>query len=131
MARLMSEVTMIPIAEILRDTVGSCDFGMIARRYGGDSTAFWQDIITTKAKDTGFGHLVDSILEFGFLPGSAIGYAEGYINEGHHRLVAAILLGLDEIPVTECGRGTPHPGGGGELVAHTNICDPYPIEVAA
>lgn len=58
-------------------------------------------MINDKANDSGFMRLVDNMLENGWMPGSAIGYRHGYINEGHHRLVAAILLGLDEVVVTD------------------------------
>lgn len=63
-------------------------------------------MIQSKASDSGFQRLVDSILNDGWEEGSAIGWRDGYICEGHHRLAAAILLALDEIPVTDWGEDT-------------------------
>lgn len=136
----------VSVAHILKTVGGSCDFGSLNNFQGATEddqrTVFWQHVIMAKASDSGFGHLVDSILEEGF-HGSAIGWEEyegddgttGYISEGHHRLVAAILLGMDEIPVSPYGKSgnhDPRPGmGGGHFSAHQNNSSefPYPISV--
>lgn len=103
--------TMVPITEILQTVCGSCDIGDIDE-FDGETdddrrTEFWKEVIRVKAADAGFGYLVLSILANGFLPGSFVGmvdYGEGRrITQGHHRLVAAILLGMDEVPVTKYG----------------------------
>ncbi len=105
--------TMTPISEILRNVTYSCDFPSI-EDYPGETpdeqqTNFWIDVIKTKAGDSGFGHLIDSLLEEGW-HGSAVGwYNDSEITEGHHRLVAGILLGLDAIPTTALGRCGDHP----------------------
>jgi hypothetical protein len=127
----------VSITRILKETTHSVDFGGVDDSYDGDSTAFWQDIIATKSADTGFGHLVDSILEHGFDPDGAIGwegdcshYVDGggaAINEGHHRLVAAILLCMDEVPTTPYGGQSFITGQ--LLSAHYDYDDPYPISV--
>lgn len=101
----------IEIATILRTVTGSCDFDPI-ECYPGDDideqrTNFWIDVIRVKSGDSGFGHLVDSIMEEGF-HGSAVGWNNGYITEGHHRIVAAILLGLDKIPTMAYGKSGTH-----------------------
>jgi hypothetical protein len=126
----------VSITRILKETTHSVDFGGVEDSYDGDSTAFWQDIIATKSADTGFGHLVDSILEHGFDPDGAIGWVEcdsyyddggAAINEGHHRLVAAILLCMDEVPTTPYGGQSFITGQ--LLSAHYDYDDPYPISV--
>lgn len=118
---------MVSVAEILQTVEYSCDFGFVSE-YPGDTiddqrTRFWADVIETKAGDTGFGHLVNSIIENGFT--SAIGWNERTkgITEGHHRLVAAILLGMDEVPTCEWGDN--YDLG---ISAHWNA-DPAPIKV--
>jgi len=134
----MSDIKMTPIVEILRTVNASCDFDGIDC-YPGNSdderrTAFWMDVINRKASDTGFGWLVESILQKGFT-GSAIGWDEDAreITEGHHRLVAAILLGMDEVPTTSWGRNGTHalPEGAvdrNHFSAHYNENE-YPIFV--
>lgn len=101
---------MMRVEEILKTVAGSVDFGEV-EDYPGDNdddkrTNFWKHVIQAKASDTGFGHLVLSILANGFT--TCIGWDSDIkeITEGHHRLVAAILLGIDEIPTT--WEGTEH-----------------------
>ncbi len=83
--------TWVPVQDILQQAEGSCDFDEIN----------WEYIIQEKSEDTGFLHLLFKIQEEGWL--SAIGWRDRYITEGHHRLVAAILLCEDLIPTTEYG----------------------------
>lgn len=86
------------ITEILATADSSTDI------WGFDgSPEGWMLLINEKAADSGFGKLIDSILEDGWAKGSSIGISNGQICQGHHRLVAAILLGLDEIEVTSYG----------------------------
>ncbi len=86
------------VTEILQTVRSSCDFS----NFDGSAEA-WMMLVQEKASDTGFGRLVDSILENGWEPNSAIGIYNGSITQGHHRLAAAILLGLDEVPVAQWG----------------------------
>jgi hypothetical protein len=134
----MSDYTMVPVTEILQTVQYSCDFGRVDDREGDtlddQRTAFWQEVIANKAGDTGFGHLVESILKHGFIAEAAIGWAEDRlsINEGHHRLVAAILLCLDEVPVSNWGGYTEKvtlPPGRDYFSAHRNSDDPYSFDV--
>lgn len=122
---LDDEFVMVPVTTILNDTTGSVDFGFVSDF--GSSEAFWREIIINKSSDTGFGHLVESIMEDGWSEDSAIGWDGDYITEGHHRLVAAILLGMDEVPVSLYG--TSQWRGNGYICAHSNLADPYPIEL--
>lgn len=120
---------MMPVIEILRTAVDSVDFGRITN-FSSDE-AWWNEIICSKASDSGFGGLLNSIMAKGFDPNSPIGFdaGTGCITEGHHRLVAAILLGLDEVPVSRYGGGT------GELCAHDcagdDWCAGHPVDTYA
>lgn len=86
---------MTPVADIMKAVSSSSDIGSFDGGVQG-----WMDLINDKANDSGFWRLIDSILENGWEEGSVIGIREGYIHQGHHRLVAAVLLGLDEAPVS-------------------------------
>lgn len=90
----------VPLTFLLQNIVASCDADILT------TPEAWLDLIEWKSTDGGFHRLVDSIIENGLMSAAPIGieyieddyYGEGlYINEGHHRLVAAILLGLDEV----------------------------------
>ena len=126
---------MVPVLDILRKTTYSVDFGDVDS-YGAPEN-FWRKMIHHKSMDTGFGHLVESILKNGWSENSAIGWKcwgdDTYeITEGHHRLVAAILLGLDEIPVMPWGQSDRLgiDAHGFEAVdIDGNPVDEYPIEV--
>lgn len=134
-----NEVVMTPVRDILANVKGSCDFGPVIDYPGDDMderrTNFWIEVITSKASDTGFGHLVESILEHGFDPTAPAGWLDGRINEGHHRIVAAILLCMDEIPTSVWSRAgrfdkKPIDGMRGYFSAHRcNGRNEYPIEV--
>ena len=113
----VDEIIEVPVDYILRNAVTSCDFGPS----WDDTTEWWEKIIAEKAGDTGFGHLVDSILTRGWEPGSAVGFDGESINEGHHRLVAAILLCMPTVPVSTYGNGN------NSLSAHADWSDPFPI----
>lgn len=112
-----------PIIEILRTVEYSVDFGSVYDYPGDDideqRTNFWRDVITLKSADTGFGHLVDSILEEGF-HGSAVGWDTDCheITEGHHRLVAAILLCMDTVLTSAFGQSGSHPAREGMYGTH-------------
>jgi hypothetical protein len=106
-----NEVLMVPVTFILRYAQNSCDFGDVDEYQS--ETDFWLDVISSKARDTGFGHLIDAILEHGWQDDSAVGFDGHSITEGHHRLVAAILLGMDEVPISPYGKS-----GRDNLCAH-------------
>jgi hypothetical protein len=65
----------------------------------------WQGLILNKAEDESLWALVDLIQENVFTTPICVARdADGWmLGNGHHRLVAAILLGLDEIPVIFSG----------------------------
>ena len=119
--RNTDDVVMTPVLEILRNTRESCDFGE-APLFEDDPDAnaeWWEYLMRSKADDSGFGALLDAILANGFDFDSPIGWqpSQGYISEGHHRLTAAILLCLDEVPTSHWG------GGDGSVCAHD--CGPH------
>ena len=96
------EVKWVPVAEILRNLVSSCDLGDADEySYDGDNTELLRVIISHKASDTGFMHLVESIMEHGFNEEGAIGWNGSELQNGHHRFVAAVLLCLDSVPTVE------------------------------
>jgi hypothetical protein len=64
-----------------------------------ECAADWRNLIHNKAQDTGFGHLVEDMARRGWDARNPMPILDGMICEAHHRLVAAILLCLDEIPV--------------------------------
>jgi hypothetical protein len=109
--------TWMPVVDILRNTYTSIDYDHID----------WELILAKKCADTGFGHLVNSIMTHGWR--SAIGWHEGKITEGHHRLCAAILLCEDEVPTTRDSTCWSRDGKIYDPVvsAHDNFDDPYPI----
>lgn len=95
-----------PVDWILKNLVYSVDFDDM--RHPNAIAC----MVEEKASDEGFGNLVESIMENGHLEGGPIGlewddhYGGIYINEGHHRLVAAILLCLDEVWASPYSRDT-------------------------
>lgn len=101
-----TEPLTVPLTEILLNVTKSVDFGYVSN-FAGDTvdekrTNFWKALVESKASDSGFGHLIDSILRHGFV-NSTVGWDGESINEGHHRIAAAILLCIDEVPVTRYG----------------------------
>lgn len=129
----MSDVTWMKVTDILQNVTGSCDYLDHDDMESDDDvrTEFWLEMLRTKCNDTGFGHLVESIMRDGFNPEGAITWRKGYIYEGHHRIAAAILLCLDEIPVADeymelkvyKDRGWPEK----MISAHSHNEDPYPL----
>lgn len=93
----------IPIEWILKHLVYSCDFGG-----PGDYASpvhFWSVMIETKALDAGFLRMVESLEVNGWksaINGQIEDYGHGpefSLTDGHHRLVAALLLCWDVVPV--------------------------------
>lgn len=111
----------VPVTDILRLTIASVDFP--------DQDIDWEEILVNKCSDSGFMHLVYSIMEHGWK--SAVGWEDGKITEGHHRICAAILLCEKEIPTTDWGTDWRQNSNGGwseDVVdAHSNWQDPQPF----
>lgn len=96
----MSAVTMMSVGEILRRANSSGDLGSI------NNAEDWFGILAGKVSHDHFDWLCDKIDDEGFTIPIVIGTHEDYdgeiaytIGNGHHRLCAAILLGIDSIPV--------------------------------
>lgn len=105
---------MTPVRDILRTAYGSCDLGHWEQPEG-----LIMHMLEYKSGDSDFVHLVNSLMENGWNLESCVGWdtsadGRGHINEGHHRLTAAILFGMDEVPTTPYGRGW------GNVSAHHN-----------
>ena len=67
--------------------------------FGDFGHSDWAAMINDKAADPGFWRLVEDIERDGITRPIEVRYGE--IRNGHHRLAAAILLALDEVPVAE------------------------------
>ena len=127
----------VPVPWLMEHVVYSGDCGDLS------TPEKWLYMLSYKAEDTGFGHLVNSILEKGLLPGSRCGvavirpdhwlyenYRDGlYLNQGHHRLVAAILLGLDHVEISAWGNSHYDNPELPNLSAHWNDQDPFSIDL--
>ena len=90
---------MVPVGWLLNNIENSVDGFEIPGRLGVD----WQAMIEQKSFDADFWPLVGTIINYGFrVPIVVRKDVDGWnyqLGNGHHRLTAAILLGLDEIPV--------------------------------
>ena len=117
---------MMSVVEILNNVESSVDYGHYTEY--GDRGDFWAYVIRMKSLDSGFGHLVHDYLENGWAEGSEIGWDGGEITEGHHRLVMAILLCLDEVPVSDIGHSPFGFGAPGDICAHYSS-DAFPIDI--
>src|SRR5882757_6826079 len=97
----------LPIEWVLRHLEEAGDFGLISD-YDSD-LHFWATIIQSKAIDIGFLGMVDSLLTHGWKEALLmdVSYFEANpylsISNGHHRLTAAILLCMDEVPMWNYG----------------------------
>lgn len=94
-----------PITEILQNCTWSMDFKedpnwaqMISEKSGAYSGI---DSLHPDDFDPNFITLLESIMEFGIRHPVMWSASEKTYRNGHHRLTAAILLGLDEVPTTE------------------------------
>lgn len=126
-------IVKVPLEWLMQNITGSCDFG------GMETFEDWSEMMSCKASDSGFGHLVESMMKRGFLRQGSIGIkrivGEGYyITEGHHRLVASVLLGLDYVYVSRWGSSHYNTEKLPQFSAHSNHSDQrkypdYPIEV--
>jgi hypothetical protein len=119
-----NEPVLAPLTWLLQNINHSGDFGEM------ETVENWEYMMSSKCNDTGFGHLVESMMENGHLPEGAIGFCNGNITEGHHRICAAILLGFDEVWISRWGSEIRQETGRGRMLsAHENTDDPYPIAV--
>jgi hypothetical protein len=95
---MTTTMTRVSVSWILQNATASLD--IIAR--DADGGLDWFAILAGKVSHAHFDKLADDIMTEGFtLPIVLVanGDAKFTIGNGHHRLSAAILLGLDEIPV--------------------------------
>jgi len=126
-------IVRLPLEWVLQNIVWSCDFD---RMTDEDSLLA---MVRYKAADSGFGHLLDSIMKRGFIRESPIGlrwmdgddyycnFEKGlYLSEGHHRLTAAILLCEDYIWASAYGRGA---DVNGHRISGHYSANAYPIEL--
>lgn len=96
-------VEMVSVEWIMQNTTDSIDgFGATDEEHR--PYVDYGYLVRSKATDHCFGDLVGTIMERGFrVPIVLVQnyYAEGDLmhGNGHHRMAAAILLGIDEIPV--------------------------------
>jgi hypothetical protein len=91
------EVQMWPIEKILKTITQSADFP----EFDG-TPSMWAYLIASKCGDAYTPVLAQKILDEGFTDPICIyrGHLGGLaIGNGHHRLVCAIILGIDEVPV--------------------------------
>lgn len=94
----MAEVTMVPVREILRHVEASLDFDP----WEWERDGFWATVIRRKVIDLQMPALLDAIQAEGFTaPIGIVRPPRGpwLQHNGHHRIVAAILLCMDEVPV--------------------------------
>lgn len=94
------EVEYWTVEEIMNTVTGSVDQGSL------DSAADWQRLLYMKFDSPRRISMIDDIMENGILdPIEILPYAgrqsedEIVIGNGHHRLILAILCGLDTVPV--------------------------------
>jgi hypothetical protein len=106
----------VRVIDVLKNADYSVDMGSRGKS-DEEQYTWWREMLAYKVGDTGFQRLVHRLIEQGWDTDSAVGINfgdddEGYdygnegwsITEGHHRLCAAILLGMEEIPYEPWGR---------------------------
>lgn len=85
----------VDVAELVRTLVGSCDVDDVEDWLGA--------VMLYKLRDGQMGALIESVLEHGMtVPLEVCSWGERpewRMGNGHHRLIAALLCGLHEIPV--------------------------------
>ena len=119
------EVQMWSIADILHKVTLSSDYdgGWNNIHFDG-SSSHWAYMIASKAGDYHTPILAQKILDEGFTEPICIWRNEKGalgIGNGHHRLVCAILLGLDYIPVLFSGTQESYPDASdGEEISETD-----------
>lgn len=86
----------VNLVEFIHTLAGSCD--------SGSSNPNWiDDAIFEKLSDNQMGYIIDSLLTYGFVtPLNVFTENDGrtfIMGNGHHRLIAALFCGFEEIPV--------------------------------
>ena len=84
----------VPLSDLIKTLTGSCDYG--------DGESWLMGVFNMKLADNEMGWLIDSVLENGLVtPLNVIRKWDGEfeMGNGHHRLVAALLCGIEEIDV--------------------------------
>ena len=84
----------VPVSDLIKTLSGSCDYG--------DEGPWLMGIFNMKLADYEMGWLIDSVLENGLVtPLNVIRRGNGNfrMGNGHHRLIAALLCGIEEIDV--------------------------------
>lgn len=84
----------VPISDLVKTLTGSCDYG--------DGGSWLMGIFNMKLADSEMGWLIDSVLENGLVtPLNVVRNRNGdfEMGNGHHRLIAALLCGIEEIDV--------------------------------
>lgn len=97
---VMNEINMVSLEGYMQLLTDSADVS------GGELEDLILDIMIEKINDPTMGALIDSLMKYGFTvpielqivddPYIGTQYSQG---NGHHRLVAAILLGMDRIAI--------------------------------
>lgn len=99
--------TWVSVEWVLKMTTHSTDIG--SPEAYDSLTHFWGMMIESKALDAGFLRVVESLQEHGWMSAINVQWwpEDGELNiiDGHHRLVAAILLCMDEIPMWDWEMG--------------------------
>lgn len=82
-------MSVLPLAQVLE--MPSCD------NWGGNV----HSVMEWKKSDPWFPAVVESIRRHGFTKGIRVDPTTGWVMDGHHRIAAAMELGLSYIPVEE------------------------------
>lgn len=93
--RVKVMITMVKVSDLLRNVTETLDY------FKTSEPSEWLRMITDKSADEQFATIIRLIETEGFTDPIGIMEYDGYwlLGNGHHRMAAAILLGLDEIPV--------------------------------
>lgn len=107
----IKKIVQVPLVEILKRVKGSVDFTYTPFDEDVETQPFvyrtldqmWDKWLRRKSRDTSFWPLVDTLLAEGFKIPVQIEIdeftGEWSMGDGHHRIAAAIMLVIDEIPV--------------------------------
>ena len=98
--KTVGTVEMVSVEWILKNVNRSVDFGLLnAEVY----SSTWADVVEYKGADLQMSSIIWNIMTFGFRVPIVLDLGKHHssitLGNGHHRLTAAILMVLDEIPV--------------------------------
>jgi len=89
-------VVTVNLIDLINTLKGSCDSG-------SSNPEWFNDAIFEKLSDNQMGYIIDSLLTYGFVtPLNVFTENDGrtfIMGNGHHRLIAALFCGFEEIPV--------------------------------